>query len=103
MHTPTLTDSVTTLLESPYPDTAEDTRGALTEVGLPPTGAAYAAWGLLKKCVSGDVSAIKLLREITGEVAPKAELLSGSPSCFVNFTDAELEELINRCYETDIK
>ena len=94
MEKPTLKEAVAALMTSRFPDDAETTGDALLSVGLPPTGASFVALGLMKKCCTGDSTAIKLLREITGEAEPQPVINISGASSFSNFTDAELESLL---------
>ena len=80
------------LMNSRYPTKEEPDFDVLTSLGLPLTGAVLTANALLKKCTNGDVSAIKLLNDLTCEEKSdgiNSDVLSG-------LSDAELLAMIEQ-------
>ena len=79
------------LLFSPMPFEYTDTASALCQIGVENTCAANMIFAIFEKSLKGDVSAAKLLRDITAE---ESSAVNNNIGVFDSMTDAELVALM---------
>ena len=79
------------LLFSPMPFEYTDTASALCQMHIDNTCAANMIFAIFEKSLKGDVSAAKLLRDITAE---ESSAVNNNIGVFASMTDAELAEML---------
>ncbi len=87
------------LLSSPVPpeEECDDISSALAAMGIKRTGAAMVAFGIWRKAFKGDVSAAKLIRELSEDAVsadPADPAGTVDPGMLSSMSDAELLSLL---------